>query len=305
MADPDLISDVLTSFGFRAHVYSSPQVCGPWQINTTGMHRASFHLVSRGACWLHLRNQPPQPLRSGDLAVFPSDAWHLLSAEADPAEDLDTTRVYTDQSGPTTNLVCGYFEFAHGYDNPLLGSLPDCILVRDPADTARMGQIVDLLGDEAARDLPGRQAILDHLSDALFVMVLRHYLAESRPSRGWLTAAADPSIGRALGAIHREPGRPWQLVDLAGRAGLSRTAFVERFTRMVGQPPMSYLTGWRMQQAARLLTDPTLSVETIAERMGYDTTAAFRRAFKRETGKPPGALRPRPAGRANIQDARP
>jgi AraC-like DNA-binding protein len=301
MADSDLISDVLTSFGFRAHVYSSPQVCGPWQINTTGMHRASFHLVSRGACWLHLRDQSPQPLRSGDLAVFPNDAWHLLSAEADPGPDMDATRVFFDQPGPVTRLVCGYFEFAHGYDNPLLGSLPDCIVVREP-DTALMGQIVGLLCEEAARDQPGRQAVLDRLSDALFVMVLRHHLAESRPSIGWLAAAADPSIGRALAAIHGKPGRPWQLVDLAMRAGLSRTVFVERFTRMVGQPPMGYLTRWRMQQASRLLTESNLSVEAIAERMCYDTSAAFRRAFKRETGRPPGALRPRPAAKLNDEE---
>lgn len=288
----DLISDVLAAFGFHAHVYSSPQVCGPWQINTTGQHRASFHLIARGACWLHMRQREPEALRSGDLVVFPSDAWHVISGEPALADDADITRIYQDHPGPRTQLVCGYFEFAHGYDNPLLNSLPECIVIRGDSDAARVNVIVDLLSDESARDLPGRQVVLDKLSDALFVTVLRHHLLQSKPTSGWLAAAADPDIGRALAAVHREPGRPWQLVDLAQRAGLSRTVFAERFARLLEQSPMAYLTAWRMRVSQRLLADPTMTVETISERMGYDTTAAFRRAFKRVVGKPPGAFRP-------------
>jgi AraC family transcriptional regulator, activator of mtrCDE len=291
----DLISDVLALFGFRAQVFASPSVCGDWQINTTGMHRASFHLVARGACWLHLKEQPPRALRAGDLVVFPNDAWHVLSAGPALAAGDDATRVPTDQPGPHTDLVCGHFEFAHGYDNPVLASMPDCILVQDEGSAARIGAIVDLIAAEAAQERPGRQVVLDKLSDALFVLVLRHHLASAKPSHGWLAASADSAIGKALSAIHREPGRPWQLVDLAQRAGLSRTVFVERFTRLLGEPPMSYLTRWRMRVAERLLADPDLSVEHIAERLGYDTTAAFRRAFKRVTGRPPGALRQRSA----------
>ncbi len=288
--EPDLISEVLALFGFRAQVFASPRVCGDWQINTHGMHRASFHLLARGAGWLHLRDQPPQALRAGDLAVFPNDVWHLLSARPELDPDDLTTRVPAVLQGPHTDLVCGYFEFAYGYDNPILASMPDCILIRDEGGMG-LGAIVDRLVEEAARELPGRQVVLDKLSDALFVMVLRHHLTQSRPEQGWLAASADPAIGKALTLIHREPGRPWQLVDLAQRAGLSRTVFAERFTRLLGEPPMSYLTRWRMRVAERLLVDPSLTVEVIAERLGYDTAAAFRRAFRRVTGRPPGAIR--------------
>lgn len=286
---PDVISCVLTSFGFRAEVFSSPSVCGPWQINTTGMHRATFHLVSRGACWLHLRNRAPRALRSGDLVVFPDDAWHVLSAE--PALAGDDTHLDPDAQGPLTSLVCGRFEFAYGYDNPILGVLPDCILVEAGAAGSRLGTLVEVLGAEAMLKQPGRQAVLDKLSDALFVMVLRHYLMQERPTTGWLAAAADSEIGLALAAMHHEPHRPWQLADLAQRAGQSRTAFSARFSALLGESPIAYLTAWRMKLAERMLVTQRTSVDDIAERLGYDTPAAFRRAFKRVTGKTPGEVR--------------
>jgi AraC-like DNA-binding protein len=285
----DLISNVLAAFGFRAEVFSSPQVCGPWRINTTGMHRATFHLVSRGACWLHLRDRPPQALRSGDLVVFPNDAWHVLTAE--PELEGDDTRVFEDVDGPMTALVCGMFEFTYGYDNPILEALPECILIRAGAGGTRLGTIVDLLSDEATLDQPGRQAVLDKLSDALFIMVLRQHLVEAQPQTGWLAAAAAPDIGPALAAMHREPHRPWQLVDLAQRARLSRTAFSARFASLLGESPIAYLTAWRMKLAERMLINERASVDDIAERLGYDTTSAFRRAFRRVTGRTPGEVR--------------
>lgn len=293
-APPDVLSHVLTTFGFRAEVFSSPSVCGLWQINTTGLHRASFHLVSRGACWLHMRDRSPQALRGGDLVVFPNDAWHVLSAE--PVLEGDATHVDPAAQGPLTSLVCGRFEFTYGDDNPILGLLPECILVESDSGGARLSAIVELLGAEAMLDQPGRQAVLDKLSDALFVLVLRHHLMQQRPTKGWLAAVADSAIGPALAAMHQEPQRPWQLADLAQRAGLSRTTFSARFSALLGEPPMAYLTAWRMKLAERLLAGRKTSVDLVAEQLGYDTPAAFRRAFKRVTGKTPGEVRRGEAG---------
>lgn len=297
-APPDVLSNVLATFGFRSEVFSSPSVCGPWQINTTGLHRASFHLVSRGACWLHMRNQAPRALRGGDLVVFPNDAWHVLSAE--PVLEGDATRVDPDAHGPLTALVCGRFEFTYGDDNPILSLLPDCILVESDAGGARLGALVDLLIAEALSDQPGRQAVLDKLSDALFVLVLRHHLMQQHSTTGWLAAVADPAIGPALAAMHQEPQRPWQLADLAQRAGLSRTTFSARFSALLGEPPMTYLTAWRMKLAQRLLASRSASVDLVAEQLGYDTPAAFRRAFKRVTGKTPGEVRRGETGQASA-----
>lgn len=289
--EPDLISSVLATFGFRAEVFSSPSVCGPWRINTTGMHRATFHLVSRGACWLHMRDRVPQALRSGDLVVFPDDAWHVLTEE--PMLKADDTYLPDGANGPMTSLVCGRFEFTYGYDNPILALLPDCILVQADAGGSRLGAIVRLLSDEAMLDQPGRQAVLDKLSDALFVLVLRHHLLQARPASGWLAAAASPDIGPALAAMHRQPHRPWQLADLAQRARLSRTAFSARFSALLGESPIAYLTAWRMKLAERMLVSERIGVDEIAQRLGYDTPSAFRRAFKRVTGRTPGEVRRR------------
>ncbi|EIL98350.1 hypothetical protein RHOFW104T7_11905 [Rhodanobacter thiooxydans] len=287
----DVISSILGTLGLRAEVYASPTVCGLWQINTTGRHRASFHLISRGNCWLHLRGREPQPVRGGDLIVFPNDAWHVLSSSQEAGGD--ESYIVPDTPGPTTSLVCGHFDFVYGLDNPVLDILPDCILVPAEMGGSRLGAIVNLLSEEAALDQPGRQVVLDKLADSLFVMTLRYYLAQQRPKEGWLAAAADSGIGMALAAIHNEPHRPWQLADLALKAHLSRAAFAARFNTLLGVPPIAYLTSWRMKLAERMLANQRMSVDAIAEKLGYETSAAFRRAFKRVTGRTPGMVRRR------------
>lgn len=285
----DVVSGVLGTLGLRAEVYANPTMCGLWQINTTGRHRASFHLVSRGNCWLHMRGGEPQPLHGGDLVVFPNDAWHVLSAT--PRLEGDGTFMIPGTPGPATSLVCGRFDFIYGFDNPILDILPDCIIVPAEMGGSRLGTLVDLLNEEAALDQLGRQIVLDKLADALFVMALRHHLAQQRPEEGWLAAAADPNVGKALAAMHEEPHRPWQLVDLARKAHLSRAAFAAHFTALLGMPPIAYLTSLRMRLAERMLADPRTSVDAIAEKLGYETPAAFRRAFKRVTGRTPGEAR--------------
>lgn len=293
-AEFDLIDDLLLSFGFRAHVYASPRLCGAWQINPGDAHQASFHLVARGACWLQRPQQAPLALASGDLVVFPRTGWHVLGGQPGLLGQGETVFPSWTIEQPQTHLVCGAFEFLHGHDNPLIESLPDCIVVRAEGESARLAAIARLLSEEAIDSGPGRQAILDKLSETLFVMLTRRQLRDQAPDIGWLAAVADPAIGPVLKAIHREPGRPWQIIDLANRSGLSRTIFMARFSRLLGQTPIAYLTEWRMRCAERLLREGKLSVEEISGRLGYETPAAFRRAFKRVTGVPPGALR-RPA----------
>lgn len=287
----DLVSEILGKVQLRASVYANPTVCGTWQLDGSAHPGAQFHLIARGTCFLHLPNgEEPRALRAGDLCVFPRAGWHLLTPDG-KARDIGTS-LDTPGMGPATSLVCGSFEFEEGTPTGLLDALPDAIVVPAEEGGEGFGALLRLLADEALRARFGGRVVMDKLADVLFVMVLRHYIAQMQSDRrGLLAAIADPRLGRALLAIHRQPGEPWTLNDLAERAGMSRTAFAVGFTEVIGVTPMAYLAGYRMQEARRLFSDPRNSVSRVAAQLGYDTEAAFRRAFKRITGENPGPLR--------------
>ncbi|MFZ5493514.1 MAG: AraC family transcriptional regulator [Pseudomonadota bacterium] len=287
--EDDLLSSVLSAYQLRAGVYANPRLCGVWQMGTSGHRRAAFHVVGEGRCWLHLRDAPSQALDGGDLVVFPHDAWHMLSGT--PTLDGDENRLPDGGDGPFTTLVCGYFEFLAGDKNPILDALPEVIVVRGSSGSPHLGVIGRLLLEEADTADPGSRTVLDKLADTLFVMVVRHYINQATDRQGVLAALADTRLRRALAAMHREPARAWTLESLAQVAGMSRAGFAQRFADLVGSTPIEYLTRWRMTQAELLLRNPQVSVAGAAERVGYETEAAFRKAFKRIHGIGPGALR--------------
>lgn len=288
--EDDLLSSVLSTYRLRARVYAHPRLCGVWQMGATGPKRATFHLVGEGRCWLHLRDgAAPQALEGGDLVVFPHDAWHMLAGT--PELHGDDDRLEMDGEGPFTTLVCGYFEFLEGDKNPILDALPEVILVRQQDAGRHLELIGRLLMEEAEAAGPGSRTVLDKLADALFVMVVRHYINRSSDQRGLLAALADPRLRRALAVMHLEPAKGWTLAALAQEAGMSRASFAQRFAELVGTTPIDYLTRWRMIQAELLLRNPQVSVASAAERAGYETEAAFRKAFKRVHGVGPGAIR--------------
>jgi AraC family transcriptional regulator, activator of mtrCDE len=291
-SENDLLSEILGEYKLKATVFATPSVCGDWQVNTSGMHRVGFHLVGRGACWLHMRGlAAPEPLRAGDLLFLPGDHWHVLSPEVKLQDDA--MRLADDGSGPRTELICGSISHADPGAEALFRALPEFILLRSGDDEggSRLAHLALLLAAEASSADLGRQVALDRLADVLFVMVLRHVTRRGLVRGGLLAALQDPRLRRALGAFHAAPGEAWTLGALARQAGMSRTAFAMRFSAVVGEPPMQYLAKWRMQRAETLLRDRRLSVAQVAERLGYSTEAAFRRAFKRLRGIGPGETR--------------
>ena len=290
--DDDLLSDILSTYQLRASVIDTPALCGGWQLGASGQKRAAFHWLGQGAGWLHMKNQDrPLPLAAGDLVIFPRDAWHMISGQP-KLKGLEDREV-REGNGPLTQLVCGYFDFAGGSRNALLDALPPCLLLRRDEGGNALHTLGELLLSEAQTRSLGRQAVLDKLSDALFVLVLRHHIASSEQPRGLIAALGDPRLRRVLGALHREPQRNWSLDGMAQVALMSRTAFAQRFAQRVGQTPVQYLTRHRMMLAATWLRDEQASVKDIAGRLGYETEAAFRRAFKRIHGVGPGQMRRR------------
>ena len=293
-SDSDLLSSILGRLRLRAEIFAHGDFCGLWRLDTSGAGRMSFHLVGRGSCWLHTRNQTaPVALNAGDLIAFPRDAWHEITPERDPQQATDAH----------TTVMCGYFDFGEHGHNALLDALPD--LIHIPAEQATQQGMLELVSrlllTEASDQALGRQLALDRMAEVLFVLMVRQVMARAEDERGLLAALADPRISRALSAIHAQPGSNWSVASMAARAGMSRTAFSLEFAARAGVPPMRYLSELRLRQADRMLRDSRNSVAMIAESVGYGDETAFRRAYQRFFGVGPGAVR---AGRATGMNAK-
>jgi len=289
--NPDLLSQILAHYELRAEVFANPTVCGNWRVNTTGDHRAGFHLVCEGGCWFHSHGGEPQWLDAGDLVFLAREEWHVLAPEA--RIDDDTMHLVDDGDGPVTTLVCGAVAFDDPAGEAVLQTLPSPVVIAgDSATDAQVQRsLARILVAVSSPDHGGRQLLLDRLIEVLFVMVLRHIIATGQAHAGLLAGLRDRNMRAALQAIHADPTRRWQLEELAEHAGLARSTFARRFRTMIGQSPVHYLDHWRMWHAERLLTDHGRSVAQVAEALEYNSEAAFRRAFTRLRGRGPGQAR--------------
>jgi AraC-like DNA-binding protein len=283
-----VFASILGAHQISARVTDNVTYCGEWVEREPKVDRGIFHLISAGSCRVEVPHlAAPIRLDVGDLMVFPRGAAHTLCHEL--------------QSGgapPDTGMLCGEFVSAGGR-NPVLKALPDCFVARDRDGAGHFQALGQMLMTEAQKPLFGNQAVLNKLADSLLALAIRDHVAQDLPGHGLLAALKEPRLSRALAAMHDDPGRDWSVAELAQAANLSRTAFCEHFSEVMGMAPMQYLTEWRMTEALRLLRDPGQNVARIAERLGYQTDAAFRRAFKRVHGYAPGQVR-REAG---LQDA--
>jgi AraC family transcriptional regulator, activator of mtrCDE len=279
-ADDPLLDTVLSAARVRAQITDHVQFCGRWHENDpqAPAGTAWFHLLDRGSCEVEVQGGERLQLNAGDFVMLTRGAAHRLFAAEGDAEGY-------------ASLLCGEFRFEPPSGARLLDGLPEAIHVPAEAGGGRFRQLSSLLLEEAGQQRFGRQAVMDRLADALFVMALRHQLDAQPVTRGLFAALADPRLRGALLALHAEPGAAWTVASLAARAHLSRTAFAERFQEVMGEAPIQYLTRWRMAQALVLLRDPRASVAQVGSRLGYATEAAFRRSFARAHGFGPGAYR--------------
>lgn len=283
---------LLGRIGLRGEVYARPVGCGDWLVNTSGHGRASFHLVSSGTCWLHM-DPPAEPaqLLAGDVVFFPADSMHQLTPG--PGQPSGQNRLPPPDSGEQTRLVCGLYRSRDRELERILRGLPKVVIARADGRGSAMARTITLMAEEAQTGEPGTQLVLNALSDALLALLLRESIAQGKVQDGLLGGMNDARLAPALAAMHAAPGQAWSVDALAVKAMLSRSAFAERFQRILGTSPASYLARLRMNEARALLQDNEISVAQIAERLGYATEAAFRRAFRRVVGSTPGDARRR------------
>jgi AraC-like DNA-binding protein len=262
---------------------------------------AGFHVVLQGRCWLFPPEGDPIALAPGEVVFLPRGCAHGLADTPstpldEPTVSLAEVRPDDDDASTDTMMMCGAYLLDHARPHPLFAELPEVIHLsaragRHPALRATL----DLLDMELEQVRPGSSAVLPALLDLLLLQALRAWLDEhaSDKGTGWVAALHDPAVAAALSALHDDPSRQWTVGELGTHAGLSRAVFARRFTALVGQPPLTYLTWWRLTLAARLLRDYDTPLAVVARKVGYQSEFAFAHAFKRQYGQPPGRFRRR------------
>ena len=316
----DALSDVLQAVRLTGAIFFDIRASEPWVAETPegrsivaamfpgSEHLVSYHVITHGQCWASVPGEEPMLLSAGDVIVLPHGDTHVLSSTPGlrRSPDMSMYRMPLDGQLPVrisvgtpkaegddagaTQFVCGFLGCDARPYNPLLTALPKVFRVSDSAGA--LASYVQFALAESKDQRIGGASVLNRLSELMFVDVVRRYLETLPPDRAdWLAGLRDPFVGRALAALHRSPARDWTIESLAREVALSRSALAERFTQFVGAPPMQYLTNWRMQLAANHLLSGTENVAAIANRVGYESEAAFSRAFKKVVGTPPSEWR--------------
>jgi AraC-like DNA-binding protein len=309
----DPLSDLLRVVRLDGAFFYAVEAAEPWSVEAVAArelsprimpeaeHLISYHILTQGRCYGGLVGEVQVELVPGDAIVFPHGDAHVMSSgrgvrvgpdvnSSAPARYPHT--VLLGAQGPrSTSFVCGFLGCDRRPFNPLLAALPRRMHMRGMSNSW-LGGYTRQLTEESRLGRAGSDTVLTRLAELMFIEVLRRYLDELPPGQaGWLAGLRDEVVGRVLTLLHGRPGHPWTLADLAREAASSRSAVAKRFTLLVGQPPMQYLTQWRMQVAANLLAQSGAKVSTIGAEVGYDSEAAFSRAFKKATGLAPGAWR--------------
>lgn len=316
----DVLSDVLQVIRLSGSIQFCHRLSAPWSLqtppsdelatvlNAEAKRIASFHIVAEGNGWVEIEgSQDPQPFNQGDVILIPSSAVHILADRPDrlPAAFLDILNAspppiqglpgltYGGQ-GQLTQMVCGFVVCEELLFTPFLSGLPPLMLISTQSESAssllKMG-IYHII-QEALDVSPGSRCLLERLTELLFVQILRHSIQQNtEQDLGWLSAIQDPIVGPVLELLHAQPEHDWSVPELATRASVARSTLASRFSKLLGQPPKQYLIQWRLQLAINLLRSTNDSMAQIAAQIGYESEAAFSRAFKRQVGVPPATWR--------------
>jgi len=312
----DVLSDVLRTIRLEGALFLNGDMRAPWcvkiprsadiaQLLKPGAQRLAIcHLVVQGQCWAQTEGNDPIRVQAGEAIVVPQGDAHVLGSGLQHAA-IDIDHVVTPQlpmldliryggDGESTLIVCSWFAYEGDAPNPMMANLPRLFTtsLRRRATGPWIEQSIGFVLGDAATQAPGSEMVAARVAEVLFAEVLRGYI-EAAPANnpGWLAGLRDPQVSRCLALMHGEPARPWTVEALANEVHVSRSVLAEKFTELVGAPPMQYLTRWRMIVAAGMLRSEQASLARVAEGVGYESEAAFNRAFKREYGVSPGQWR--------------
>lgn len=296
----DALSDVLRMVRLRACVYFVKDMAPPWGLDIPRTPNGPLHMVLGGQCLLRHGGRDIS-LRTGDAVLLPHGASHEMidgpGTTPEPGIEVMERLIKDRDNKPvpgSTRMLCGHFEWDGMLDHPLFRELPELMVTRgvfEKEGAEPFRTIIDLITNESIGDAPGSAAVADRMGEVLFVSLLRTWMIEHEPTTGVLATMNDARLSRALRHIHQNAGADVGLATLARIAGMSRTSFAVRFRNVMGKPPASYLTEWRMLQAKQLLLQTSIDMSEIIERVGYGSDAAFVRAFKRKFGETPARFR--------------
>jgi AraC-like DNA-binding protein len=314
----DALSEILNSVKLEGAMYYNAEFTSPWGIRTPpsrevaeflqkdAKHVIIYHLMTGGKAHAEVEGGTHRvDLVPGDIVVFPHGDAHVLS-NGSPSSIIDNgqrlkevlarglTPDHHGGGGEPTTFVCGYMECDRELSPHFLGGLPPVFKVHIRNDRAGewLENSIKFSAGEAGANRAGSNAVLARLSEALFAETMRRYMAQLQPDEtGWLAGARDPAVGAALAHLHRAPEHDWTIANLAQAVGVSRSVLAERFRQHLGEPPMTYLSRWRLQLGARLLMKTSYGVARISGEVGYESEQAFNRAFRREFGIPPARFR--------------
>ncbi|MEA3411157.1 MAG: AraC family transcriptional regulator [Pseudomonadota bacterium] len=302
----DPLGETLHLLRLTGTLYCRSELTAPWGVDLPAFDGCMmFHVVTVGRCWLEVEGDEPRLLQQGSLALVPHGTGHCIrsspTAEVEPLFDIPVEQV-SDRyeimryggAGELTHLTCGVVRFDHVAGQQLIALLPRVLQIDtwDDDEGSWLQSTLRFIAREARELRPGGETVITHLADILIIQAIRSWI-DSAPEadRGWLAALRDDQVGRALAAIHCEPEKDWTVALLAKEVGMSRSGFSARFTNLVGESAMRYLTHWRMQLARAQLRETSDSLSVLADRLGYQSEVAFCRAFKRVFGVPPGSIR--------------
>jgi AraC family transcriptional regulator, alkane utilization regulator len=316
----DALSDILKSVRLEGAVYLNAEFTAPWCVQgecglvkvrerlASAEHVIFFHFLTEGHCKVRLADSAEViDVTAGDVILLPQDDRHLLGSDphlaptgvdtivgANAVADAEFIQIRHGGGGTATRFVCGYLACNRSVCRPLLEALPRLlrIPIGDGPASSMLRELLRVGVRETVTSRAGTESMLAKLSELMFVEALRRYVEGLPPGgNGWLAGVRDMHVGRALALLHGEPGRAWTVDDLARGVAISRSALADRFAALVGEPPIQYLMRWRLALAAQTLRAGREAIVRVAERSGYESEAAFSRAFKREFGLPPAAWR--------------
>ena len=288
----DVVSDICRSIRLEGSVFYRSDLAAPWGIQLPAAHEPRFHVVLEGSMWYQTDQMlEPGQMNAGDIIIIPEGEWHWVADSVGrkcfPSTEVGAAfaagKPMFQGEEMVTRLLCGLFRFDKAIEHPLISALPH--LIQLPYDNSAgrkfLIQTAKWMFDEFNQDAPGASVLVDRLCEVFFIQALRNTQEIQAYSTGFLAALKDPRINKALQLIHNQPEVSWSIDELASEAAMSRAVFADRFNHLVGSPPKTYLTAWRMQQAINLIKESVLPMITIAAKVGYTSDVSFNRAFHR------------------------